>query len=302
MLNYCTECGAKIEQNFKFCPNCGSELNLSNTLTSPNSQTNLEAVEILICSNCGDENALDSNVCHTCGVKLDDAKKGSSLAPTNKKSAQPNSSGKTKVRKNHRDHGKTKNESPISSEKKLERKKIFIIVGISVIIIGLILIASGVINISENRSVPTEVVEQNQSPGIDLNSINKINELKIIVENDPNNKNALLDLANLRFDSGFFSDAAKSYEQFLNIDPKNADARIDLAVCYYNLQQFDKAEGEILNALKYAPNHQIGYLNLGVIYLAKQEIEKAKEWFKKTVDLDPNSDIGKKAQSLLQSH
>jgi tetratricopeptide (TPR) repeat protein len=166
----------------------------------------------------------------------------------------------------------------------------------------LLLSFSGVIDLSSRASENVVTDEQNQSPGIDLSSISKINELKSIVEKNPENIAAILNLANLRFDSGFFEDAAENYEQYLKLDPKNVDARIDMAVCYYNLQQFDKAEVEILAALKQSPNHQIGYLNLGVVYLAKQNVEKAKEWLNKAVNLDPNSEIGKKAKSLLQSH
>ena len=81
----------------------------------------------------------------------------------------------------------------------------------------LILIASGVIDLSGSKATPIEVTQQNQGSGIDLSSISKINELKNIVENNPNNASAILDLANLRFDSGFFEDAAKNYEQYLKL-------------------------------------------------------------------------------------
>ena len=39
MVSFCTECGAKVEQNFKFCPTCGSEINLSSS-----AQKNLDEV------------------------------------------------------------------------------------------------------------------------------------------------------------------------------------------------------------------------------------------------------------------
>jgi tetratricopeptide (TPR) repeat protein len=186
--------------------------------------------------------------------------------------------------------------------KKLDIKKIVGLIGVIFGIFLLLLIVSGVFSESENISIPQNSDQQFQSPGADLNSISKINELRSLVEREPNNASAVLDLANLRFDSGFFEDAAKNYDQYLKLNPKSADARIDMAVCYYNLQQFDRAEFEILEALKIAPKHQTGYLNLGVVYLAKQNIEKSREWFNKAVELDPTSEIGKKAKSLLQSH
>ena len=301
MDNFCNECGVKVEQNYKFCPNCGSEINRSVFQSSDSSEK--RTLEVLICTNCGDENTLESIVCQSCGIKLKNLKPSTKTNLQVEKKSSPTANEKLKIKKQIKSQSKKNRvESSGSKEKKLESKKVFSIVGISLVAILLILIASGIIEISGCDSKELSVNQQNQSSGIDLNALSKINELKSIVEKNPENASAILDLANLRFDSGFFEDAAKNYEQYLNLDPQNADARIDMAVCYYNLQQFDKAESEIISALKYSPKHQVGYLNLGVVYLAKQNVEKAKEWFNKAVELDPNSEIGKKAKSLLQSH
>jgi tetratricopeptide (TPR) repeat protein len=303
VASYCVECGANVEHNFKFCPNCGSEINLS-TVSSPQNLKDAASKtrQVIICSNCGDENSLNSIVCHSCGVKLDKSKTvNANLAYNNLVISQPKIE-RIKPKKQGKPQNKSKNQSITVNEKKLENKTIFALIGVSAVAVALILIASGVIDLSSKKIASTEAGQQNQSSGIDLSTITKINEVKNIVDNNPNNASAILDLANLRFDSGFFEDALKNYDQYLKLEPKNAEARIDMAVCYYNIKQFDKAESEILTALKYSPNHQTGFLNLGVIYLAKQNVEKAKEWFNKAVELDPNSEIGKKAKSLLQSH
>lgn len=301
MVNYCAECGAKAELNFKFCPICGSELNhLASSLSSDDKVSKM--IEVIICSNCGEENSIDTSVCHSCGIKLDKSKTAAATIIEQNKLDNKLNIVKSKPKKQSKRQSKNITESNIPKEKELESKKIMVLTGVIVGLILIILIASGVIDLSSSKPVSTLVNQQNQSSGIDLSSITKINELKSIVEKDPSNSSALLDLANLRFDSGFFEDAAKNYEQYLKFDPKNAEARIDMGVCYYNMQQFDRAESEVLAALKYSPNHQTGYLNLGVINLAKQNVEKAREWFNKAVEIDPNSDIGKKAKSLLQTH
>jgi len=302
MVSFCTECGAKVEKNFKFCPTCGSDINLFSSAQKSLDETIPTTEQVIVCTNCGEENSLERNVCSSCGVKLDKTKLATVNVSDNTKVNAQIKNEKSKTKKQNKPQNKNKNGSAETVGKKLENKKILAFVGISFAVVLLILIASGVIDLSGSKSTPVEVTQQNQSSGIDLSSISKINELKNIVENDPNNASAILDLANLRFDSGFFDDAAKNYDQYLKFDVKNANARIDMAVCYYNLQQFDKAESEILTALKYSPNHQTGFLNLGVIYLAKQNLEKSKEWFNKAVELDPNSEIGKKAKSLLESH
>src|SRR4030066_1339430 len=300
MVSYCTECGAKVELNFKFCPICGSEINLSSSQQSLDG-TLSRTEQVIICTNCGEENSLESSVCNSCGAKLDKTKTAAVKISNDVKANRQAKIEKPKSKKHNKPQSKNKNEPAVTVAKKLEGKKILAFIGISIALVLLVLIASGVIDLSGSKTTPIVVTQQTQGPGIDLNSISKINELKSIVEKDPNNATAILDLANLRFDSGFFEDAAKNYEQYLKFNPKNANAQIDLGVCYYNMKQFDKAESEILATLKYSPKHQTAYLNLGVIYLAKQNMEKAKESFRKTVELDPNSEVGRKAKSLLES-
>jgi tetratricopeptide (TPR) repeat protein len=301
MVDYCPGCGSKVENSFKFCPTCGSELSI---VSSPE-HLREEATEpkgMNICKNCGEENSPESKVCVSCGAKLEGTKIVSTSRINGNKSDSRVKIEKRKLKKNNRRQQNSKTESSVIPAKRLETKKIFGLFGAVFAVVLLILIASGTIDLSGTNNIPIETAPQNQSSGIDLSSVSKINELRDLVEKNPENTSAILELANLQFDSGFFGDAAKNYEQYLNIDPENADVRIDMAVCYYNLQQFDRAEKEILTALKKSPDHQIGYLNLGIIYLAKQDISKAKEWFKKAVDLDPDSETGKKANSLLQSH
>jgi TolA-binding protein len=302
MVSFCTECGAKVEQNFKFCPTCGSEINLSSSAQKNLDQAASTKSQVRVCSNCGEENSIERNVCSSCGVKLDKTNLVTVNVSDNIKASTHTDNQKSRTKKQDKNQNKNRKEAPSKDEKKFDNKKILAFIGISFVVALLILIASGVIDLSGSKTTPIEFAQQNQGSGIDLSTVSKINELKSIVEKDPNNSSAVLDLANLRFDSGFFEDAAKNYEQYLKFDETNANARIDMAVCYYNMKQFDKAESEIMTALKYSPKHQTAYLNLGVIYLAKQNMGKAKEWFNKTVELDPNTEVGKKAKSLLESH
>lgn len=296
MVSYCTECGAKLDRSFKFCPNCGLEINSS---VSSNEQM---VTYVVVCSNCGDENPAGSTVCNSCGVKLSNSKIINAVVQPKTKSDEKVPNKNFKQKKSNKAQIKNVNQTIAAEGKKLEGKRAFIIAFVFLAIISLILIASGIVDLSSNQPLQTNINQQAQGSGIDLSSLSRINELVSIIQKNPNDANSLLELADLRFDSGFFEDASKNYQQYLSIEPQNPDARIDMAVCYYNLQQFDRAEAEILEALKFAPKHQTGFLNLGVINLAKQNMEKAKEWFNKAVELNPNSDIGKKAKSLLQSH
>lgn len=300
MVNYCTECGYKIQLEFKFCPNCGSEI-IAPENNSLNNDDILDNTKVIVCNNCGDENLADSVTCNSCGMRLTKGKYETSTSYTKrylKTEIKPESKKELKhpIKKNR------KQEKPQTEEKNLDAKKIYALVGVIAVLVFLILIFSGIINLSENKAPIAQVSQQNLGSGINLNELSKINELKSLVEKQPSNAALILELANLQFDSGFFEEASRNYSKYLQLDPKNADARIDMAVCFYNLGQYDRAEVEVIEALKFAPNHQTGYLNLGVINLAKQNLEKAREWFNKTIEINPNTEIAKKAKSLLQSH
>jgi uncharacterized membrane protein YvbJ len=57
-VNYCAECGFKIEGEFKFCPNCGSKINSRES--SPN-KTVVNTEEFIVCKNCGEENPIENS-------------------------------------------------------------------------------------------------------------------------------------------------------------------------------------------------------------------------------------------------
>jgi tetratricopeptide (TPR) repeat protein len=174
-------------------------------------------------------------------------------------------------------------------------------VGLGIAVI--ILIFSGLLNsviVPGNNINATTGTKQNS--GVDLSSLQKINDLEAVVKNNPQDTASILELAHLKNDAGMYEQAILNYKEYLVLAPKDADARIDMGICYYNLQNYDTAISEMEQALKYNSKHQIGYLDLGIVNLAAGKIEKSKEWLKKAIELDPNSDYGKKAQELLSSH
>ena len=56
MENYCENCGAKIQKNAQFCPECGSQVKKPN-----------------ICPNCGESIENIINFCESCGTKINTA-------------------------------------------------------------------------------------------------------------------------------------------------------------------------------------------------------------------------------------
>jgi len=286
MVRFCPSCGSELKTEFKFCPSCGYNLQkLSSQQTS-------EQQKIIECENCGTENPVGNSVCSGCGIKLKGEIKTISKLPSKSYSQQKDQ----KIKK------KEQQSQTSIQTKEINPKKV---IGIIAAVLGgclIILLAAGVFD-KPSSNVTTNVSQnQEQNSGVDLSAINRINELEESLKANPNNNEALLELAHLRNDSGMFEKAIENYQEYLNRAPNDAEARIDMGVCYYSLNRYDEAIDAMTKALEYSPNHQIGHLNLGIVNLAAGNVEKSREWLQKAVDLGPETEVGKRAQELLKSH
>jgi tetratricopeptide (TPR) repeat protein len=296
MPKFCPECGLKLEKEFKFCPECGVSFRNLNQQNSPNDKIS----DVVVCNNCGEENSPENFICAGCGIKLKDKAEDKQVKST----AQP-----VEKKKQHSHQKKASKQSGVPDKKQqqplsktLNRKELFIITGILLVAIVLILSFSGVLDAKKVTETDLGNVNQVQSSGVNLNNIQKINELEARVKANPNDKESILALAHLKNDSGLYEQAIVNYKQYLKIQPEDADARVDMGVCYYNLGDFKTAISEMETALKYKPNHQIAFLNLGIVNLSAGDLEKSKEWLNKAVKQNPDNDVGKRAKELLESH
>ena len=314
MHKFCPSCGVKLEREFKFCPECGLELiKLSqqvdeNGLTKNFSKGSDElSGNVIICEICGEENNPTNLVCTGCGAKLNNPNVPSGNAVKKEELAAANKISKSK-KQNYKQTNKVnlpnkKISAPNQNLKKLNKARVITIIAIGLGISLLILIFSGALDfiISPTPKAPQNVA-QDQSSGVDLSSIQKINDLEQVVKENPQDTSAILSLAHAKNDANLFDQAIVNYKQYLALVPKDPDARIDMGICYYNLKDYDTAIKEMEQAIKYDPKHQIGYLDLGIVSLTKGDLAESKKWLQKAVALDPGSDYGKKAEELLQSH
>ena len=289
-MNYCAECGFKIDSGFKYCPNCGSNIFSENTSLA---ETENQSIDIIICKNCGEGNSTENSTCFSCGVPLSG----------NKFKRQDDK--KREVKKNDRKKSasdySTKDKNEIKEEKVLDNKKILMLSSAVVIVFIFALVASGVFDNGETQ-ITTQVNNQPPSSSVNLANMEEINKLENQIASNPEDMESTLHLSHLLQDSGLYEKAITNYKKYLAKNPSNADARVDMAICYYNLDDYSAAISEMETAIKYEPNHQIAYLNLGIVNLAAKNIDASKNWFKKTAELDPNTEAGKRAQELLSSH
>ena len=307
----CPSCNIEVEEKFKFCPNCGSSLD---EVAQEEVVAELNSEQV-ICNACGEENEVDSRFCISCGANLSGAK--TEVRQTQKSSSKPvvkipapNKENKDVSYNRKKQNQKNKNSKheqavkqvPQKNPSEFDTKKIALVFSGILLFAFVILYFAGVFD--EPKVATENFPTTNQTPGsgIDLASIDKINQLDAQLKSEPNNFDLVLQLAHLKNDSGFKLDAIELYKKYLSKFPNNADVLVDMGVCYFDLQKYDDAIPLMEKAVKVNPTHQIAHMNLGIVNLAKGNIEKSKEWLQKAVNLNPNSEIGKKANELLTSH
>jgi tetratricopeptide (TPR) repeat protein len=130
----------------------------------------------------------------------------------------------------------------------------------------------------------------------------RVQSLTAIVESDPSNAGARVQLANEYYDVERFSDAISWYQQALALDPTLVDASTDLAVSYYYTDETDRALEQFNYSLGIDAQHTKTLLNQGIVLaFGKQDIDAAVAAWQQVVDLAPNTPEGETASRALES-
>ena len=118
--------------------------------------------------------------------------------------------------------------------------------------------------------------------------LGQVRELEVRLENDPDNFQILVDLANLRFDMQSLDGAIDYYIRALEIRPHDADVRTDMGTALYYANQPDAALTEFERSLDIQPSHPQTLFNMGVVLLEERgEVEGAIEVWERLIDLNP---------------
>jgi tetratricopeptide (TPR) repeat protein len=130
----------------------------------------------------------------------------------------------------------------------------------------------------------------------------RVQALQTIVNSDPKNAEARIQLANAYFDGERYRDAIKWYEEALRLDPKNVNASTDLGVSYYYLNNPDRALKQFDYSLSIDPTHTKTLLNQGIVRaFGKQDLDGATASWRRVVELSPDSQEGQAARRALDS-
>jgi tetratricopeptide (TPR) repeat protein len=136
-----------------------------------------------------------------------------------------------------------------------------------------------------------------QAPQLDEGRVQALNT---ILQSDPKNVNATIQLGNVYFDAERWEDAIKWYGRALELDPRNADASTDLGVSYYYSNKPDQALAQFEKSLAISPTHTKTLLNKGIVLaFGKQDLKGAAVEWEKVVQLAPDSPEGQAARRAL---
>lgn len=95
----------------------------------------------------------------------------------------------------------------------------------------------------------------------------QIRETKIILEKDPNNRGAWVQLGNMCFDSGRSAEAIEAYTKALALNPNDANVLTDRGIMHRDLQDFNAALADFRKAAQIDPRHYQSLYNEGITLL-----------------------------------
>jgi cytochrome c-type biogenesis protein CcmH/NrfG len=126
--------------------------------------------------------------------------------------------------------------------------------------------------------------------------------LKTTAQQNPSDAVVRVDLGNMYFDAGRFSEAAEWYQQALKLQPNNVNVSTDLGIAYYYMNDPDKALAQFDRSLTVDPKHAKTLLNTGIVRaFGKQDLKGATEAWQKVVDVAPGSEEARAAKQALDS-
>jgi len=94
---------------------------------------------------------------------------------------------------------------------------------------------------------------------------NRIAAVEQMLQANPDNLPALIQLGNDYFDAGDFQKAVEAYSKALRIDPGNADVMTDMAIGHRRLGNPQEAVKWFRKAVETQPDHAIALFNLGIV-------------------------------------
>jgi cytochrome c-type biogenesis protein CcmH/NrfG len=148
--------------------------------------------------------------------------------------------------------------------------------------------------VSQTAPVPAEPAP---SP---VEAAAKIQTLKDILQKDPKNLSAWVELGNTYFDTNQPQESIDAYSKYLAMKPDNPDVRTDMGIMYRKLGDYDRAIKEFRTSAQNDPKHVNSRYNTGLVLLHdKQDIKGAIKAWEEYLKVDPNSDRANRVKTQM---
>jgi tetratricopeptide (TPR) repeat protein len=120
------------------------------------------------------------------------------------------------------------------------------------------------------------------------------------LEKDSTNLMARIELANVLYDTGNWSEAIVHYKSAVRQDPGRSTTVVDLGVCYYSLGRFAVAESLFNHALAIDPHQAVAMFNLGIIAEQKGDWSAALTQYHRALQAGPPDEMKQLLQQRIQ--
>jgi tetratricopeptide (TPR) repeat protein len=104
---------------------------------------------------------------------------------------------------------------------------------------------------------------------------------------DSTNLAARIELANVLYDTGNWSEAIIHYRAAARLDPQRVTTLVDMGVCYYNLSHFAEADSLFQHALTIDPMQPVALFNLGIVAETQERYPDAMNYFHRAMQANP---------------
>jgi tetratricopeptide (TPR) repeat protein len=122
-----------------------------------------------------------------------------------------------------------------------------------------------------------------------------------VLERDSTNLEARIELANVLYDTGNWTEAIVHYRSAERLDPKRSTTIVDLGVCYYNLGQFAAADSLFHRALDLDSHQVFALFNLGIVAESRERWDEALGYFHRALQSGPPDAMKPPLQEHLQA-